>query len=571
MAQITNHDVTRRNFVKGGLAASALAALAACGKKSDGGSAASGDGAQASSDGTVKYYISNPDCIDAYNLNEDQGTQVGYVLFDSLTDFDYDADKLVPKAADSWEANDEATEFTFHLHEGAKFHNGEDVDAESFVRGWSRVVNPSYGHSNAGVLDYHLALVEGYDECLADTTGKVMLSGCTAKDKYTFVVKLTKPYADFPYVAAHPALAPAPKAVDLAANDDNKAALDAFYLAPIGNGPFQMDGSWVDGQYINVKAFDDYYGDKPKVKAIQFNIQKDVETAYREFTAGNYDVSEVPPASISDALSQYGQAEDGYTATPGKQVLTGAEVSVYYLNLNCQDKVLQDVDVRRAISLAINRQAICDTLYNGIRKPADDILPPKIVGYKSGAWKYSKYDKDAAAKLLDAKYPANADGKRDLKITISYNPEGGHKEIMEMVQADLQAIGIDAQADTREWKAILADYRSGNAQAGRLGWTADYPIADNFLYSLFVSTGIGGDNCSMFSDPEIDDLLNKARNTVDDDERVKLMQEADEKIGDACPVAPIMYYAHSIVASKKFKSFKFDAARRNHMGAAELA
>ncbi len=563
MALNTNSGVTRRNFVKGGVAASALAALAACGKKSD--SSSSSSSSSASSDGTVKYYISNPDCIDAYNLNEDQGTQVGYLLFDALTSFDFDKNELVPKAAASWEANDDATEFTFHLNEGMKFHNGEDVDAESFVRGWTRVVNPSYGHTNAGVLDYHLALVEGYDEALADTTGKVMLSGCTAKDSLTFVVKLTASYADFPYVAAHPALGPAPKVVE----ETDK--LDEFYLAPIGNGPFQMDGSWVDGQYINLKSFEDYYGDKPEITNVQFNIQKDVETAYREFTAGNYDVAEVPPASITDAISTYGEAEDGYTATPGKQVLTGAEVSVYYINLNTTDEVLKDVNLRRAMSLAINRQAICDTLYNGIRTPADDILPPKILGYKEGAWKYSKYDKDAAVALLDEYYPADASGSRGISITLSYNPEGGHKEIMEMVQADLKAVGIDATADTREWKAILADYRSGNTQAGRLGWTADYPIADNFLYSLFISTAIGGDNCSMFSDPEVDEMLNKARTTVDDAERVKLLQEVDAKIGEACPVIPVMYYAHEVVASKKFASFNFDAGRRNHLADAKLA
>lgn len=563
MALNTNSGVTRRNFVKGGLAASALAALAACGKKSD--SSSSSSSSESTSDATVKYYISNPDCIDAYNLNEDQGTQVGYLLFDSLTSFDFDKNELVPKAAASWEANDDATEFTFHLNKGMKFHNGEDVDAESFVRGWTRVVNPSYGHTNAGVLDYHLALVEGYDECLADTEGKVMLSGCTAKDSETFVVKLTASYADFPYVAAHPALGPAPKVVE------DKDQLDAFYLAPIGNGPFQMDGSWVDGQYINVKAFDDYYGNKPQVTNVQFNIQKDVETAYREFTAGNYDVAEVPAASITDAISTYGESEDGYTATPGKQVLTGAEVSVYYINLNTEDAVLKDVNLRRAMSLAINRQAICDTLYNGIRTPADDILPPKILGYKEGAWKYSKYDKDAAVALLDQYYPADASGSRGLSITLSYNPEGGHKEIMEMVQADLKAVGIDATADTREWKAILADYRSGNTQAGRLGWTADYPIADNFLYSLFISTAIGGDNCSQYNNAEVDEMLNKARTTVDDDERVKLLQEVDAKIGEDVPVIPVMYYAHEVVASKKFKSFNFDAGRRNHLADAELA
>ena len=571
MAQITNHGVTRRNFVKGGLAASALAALAACGKKSDGGSAASGDGAQASSDGTVKYYISNPDCIDAYNLNEDQGTQVGYVLFDSLTDFDYDADKLVPKAADSWEANDEATEFTFHLHEGAKFHNGEDVDAESFVRGWSRVVNPSYGHSNAGVLDYHLALVEGYDECLADTTGKVMLSGCTAKDKYTFVVKLTKPYADFPYVAAHPALAPAPKAVDLVANDDNKAALDAFYLAPIGNGPFQMDGKWEDGQEINLKKFDDYYGDKAKIDAIHFQVIKDVETAYKEFQAGNLDVCDVPVAQIDAAKKDRGESKDGYTMGDGQHMLLGAEPSTYYLTCNNTAEPFNNADLRKGISLAINREAICKTIFKGTRTPADGIVPPGIAGYKEGAWEFAAYDVDKAKEYLDKVAPAGANGDRGINVTLSYNQDGGHKEVMESIIGDLAKVGINVTSDTPEWSALLEQYSNMNYQFGRLGWIADYPIMDNFLYPLFDSDSLGGDNKSGYNNPEFDAKVNEARATVDDKERIAKMQEADAMVSADCPVIPVMFYTHTLAGSDRIKHLYVDPQKHADLSTAELA
>ena len=558
---MTQSSVTRRGFVKGGLAASALAALAGCGKKSDDSSASGTSGNSSASydeNATIKYYISNPDCIDHYNLNEDQGTQVGYMLFDSLTDYDFKTARLVPNAADSWEANDDATKFTFHLREGAKFHNGDPVTSKDFKRGWTRVVSPTYGVKSAGVLDYHLGLVKGHDEVLAGTTDD--FSGLECPDDYTFVVNLTSSYADFPYVAAHPALAPAPQA----AIDDP----DSFYTAPIGNGPFQMDGSWADGQYINLKRFEDYNGDdKAKPAAIQYNIQKDVETAYREFQAGNYDISVVPSAQIADAISQYGQSDDGYTATPQKQVMTGAELATYYLLFNVNDPVLKDADVRKAISLAINRQAIVDTLFNGIRQPASDILPPALDGYVENAWPYAHYDKDAAAQLLDKNYPADASGSRGISLQLSYNPEGGHKQIMEMVQADLQAVGIDATSDTREWSTILQDYRSGNFQSGRLGWTADYPIADNFLYSLFRSGS--GDNMSGFSDADVDAKLDAARSTVDDDKRIEAMKEVDAEIGEACPCAPIMYYSHLTVASDSMLSYYFDAGRRNHVEAAE--
>lgn len=550
-------NVTRRGFVKGGLAAGALAALAGCGKKSDSSGSASGSTDSYDNNATVKYYISNPDCIDHYNLNEDQGTQVGYMLFDSLTDYDFSQSKLVANAADSWEANDDATQFTFHLHEGATFHNGDPVTSEAFKRGWTRVVSPTYGVSSAGVLDYHLSLVKGHDEVLAGTTTD--FSGLECPDDYTFVVNLTSSYADFPYVCAHPALAPAPQA----AIDDPAS----FYKAPIGNGPFMMDGEWVDGQYINLKRYDNYYGTAPKVAAIQYNIQKDVETAYREFTAGNYDISEIPSAQISDAISQYGQSDDGYTATPNKQVLTGAELATYYLLFNTKDSLLQDVNLRRAISLAINRQSICDTLFNGIREPATDILPPALDGYTENAWQYAHYDKDAAVALLDQYYPEKSDGDRGLNITLSFNPEGGHKEIMEMIQADLKAVGINATSDSREWSTILDDYRNGNFQSGRLGWTADYPIADNFLYSLF-HTG-SGDNMSGYSNAQVDADLEAARSTVDDDQRVQAMSEVSKLVGDDCPCAPIMYYSHLTVASSKMLTYNFDAGRRNHVETAE--
>ena len=163
----------RRAFVGGTLAASSMAFLAACGKKG-------GDASGSESGSTLNFYINNPVCIDPYNVQEDQGTQVEYQLFDALTSYDAEKGEIVPLACESFEANDDATEFTFKIKK-AKFHNGDDVTSKSFKLGWERLVNTKsaiateYGPSE---VSYHLSMVEGYDDLLAGNATE--LSGVPA-------------------------------------------------------------------------------------------------------------------------------------------------------------------------------------------------------------------------------------------------------------------------------------------------------------------------------------------------------------------------------------------------------
>ena len=556
---MTQPTMNRRTFVKGGLAAGAMAALAACGKKGgDTTTAASGSAAEG---GTLSYYINNPSAIDPYDLEEDQGMMVGYQLFDALTTYDFKTNELKGLAAESWDVNDAADEFTFHLVKGAKFHDGTTVTSKSFKQGWERIVNPATSTEHASAIGYHLAMVDGYSELSAGDATE--LKGVTCPDDDTLVVKLTQAYADFPYVCMHPALSPVP---DCALED-----FDTYFFAPVGNGPFKMDGKWEDGQQINLVRFDDYsYGEKAKLDGIHFNIQKDVQTAYTEFQAGNLDVAQVPTTQLKDAISQYGESEDGYTATTGKEVLTGAELSTYYLMLNVTDPVLQDKDLRHALSLAINRQAICDTVFEGTREPAGGIVPPGIDGYVENEWEDSHYDVDAAKKILDEKYPADANGKRNISISLTYNLDGDHKSVMEMVMADWNALGIDTSSQTAEWASILSNtYPNADFQAGRLGWIADYPIMDNFLYPLFVTDG--DNNYGKYSNDAVDKGLLDARSTASDDERVAKYQEVDKLIAADMPVIPLFYYKHQMVCSQRVKSLYMDPQKLCDMSAVELS
>ena len=555
---MTQPTMNRRTFVKGGLAASAMAALAACGKKGGDTSAASGSAAEG---GTLNYYINNPSAIDPYDLEEDQGMMVGYQLFDALTTYDFTKNELVGLAAESWDVNDAADEFTFHLVKGAKFHDGTTVTSKSFKQGWERILNPNTSTEHASAIGYHLAMVDGYSELSAGEADE--LKGVTCPDDDTLVVKLSQPYADFPYVCMHPALSPVP---DCALED-----FDTFFFAPVGNGPFKMNGKWEDGQQINLVRFDDYsYGEKAKLDGVHFNIQKDVQTAYTEFQAGNLDVAQVPTTQLKDAISQYGESEDGYTATTGKEVLTGDELSIYYLMLNVNDEQLKDKDLRHALSLAINRQAICDTVFEGTREPAGGIVPPGIKGYVENEWADSRYDVDAAKKILDEKYPADANGKRNLSIALTYNLDGDHKAVMEMVMADWSALGIETSSNTAEWASILSNtYPNADFQVGRLGWIADYPIMDNFLYPLFVT---GGDNnYGQYSNADVDKGLLEARAIASDDDRVVKYQEVDKLIAEDMPVIPLFYYKHQMVCSQRVKSLYMDPQKLCDMSTVELS
>ncbi len=540
-------SVSRRTFVQGGLAASALAALAGCGKNSNASSSSSSDAA--STGGTFKFYISDPVAIDPYNLQESEGTQVGHVLFNSLVKYNWKTAEVEALAAESWTVNDDATVFTFTLKD-AKFHNGDKVDAASFKRGWERLADPKM--ETPGEIGYHLAPVAGYE---AFSKGEATeITGLVAKDEKTFEVTLADPMADFLIVCCHPGLAPVPQA----ALDDPAS----FLLAPIGNGPFQMDGKWESGQYINVTRFDDYYGEPAKLDAINFSIQKDPKTALSEFKAGNMDFCQMPTGQISELISEYGESEDGYTVTPGKQCLTGAEGSIYYLVLNMEDETMKDPNVRHAMSLAINRQNIVDTLFEGVREPADNVFPP-IIDDEAKAWEYAKFDKDAAQKIVDE------NGLAGTEITLSYNSGGGHEDIMSCIQADLEAVGFKVTQQSQEWAAYLSGLTDGSFQVGRLGWIADYPTLDNFIYPNFFSTA--DNNYSRYNNAKVDADTLAARQIVDEDERKAAFRAINDEVAEDMPIIPIMFYSHVHLGSKRVKSLYYDAQGKADLAEAELS
>jgi len=510
-----------------------------CATDGDTGGEGDGDGSDVQMGGTFQFYIAEPAFIDPVNLQESEGTQVGQSVFDSLVTFDYVTSEIAPAAAESWESNEDATVWTFNLAD-ATFHNGDPVTAEDFKFAWERICNPE----NESEISYHLGAVVGFDEMQAGEADE--LEGVVAVDEKTLEVTLQYPFADFEYVVGHPALAPVPAdAVENGVEVDGETV--DFGDMPIGNGPFMMSEPWAHDQYIKVEKYADYYGTEPNIDGVDFMILADQDTAYLEFQAGNMDFVPIPTGQIDAAVAEYGESPDGYTVNPGEQVSLGAELATYYLLMNNTDEVLSDPIVRQALSLAINREQIVEKVFEGTRIPATGVVPPGIVGFQEDAFPYAKYDvEEAKAKLEEAGYP---EGEGLPVINLEYNTGSGHEDILALVKSDLEAVGIQSELVGTEWAQYLDKLTEATYQVGRLGWIADYPIMDNFLYPLFLTDS--ADNYALYSNPDVDELLTEARQTTDDDERVAMYQEAEQMIGEDAPVIPIVFYRHTRVASDR--------------------
>lgn len=507
----------------------------------------------------LRYYIGIPSAIDPYGVAEEFGLQVAYQLFDPLMRYDFAAGQLKGLAASSFEVSDDAKSFTFTLS-SATFHNGDPVTSGDFKRAWERLINPpqelekAHGSSPSAYL---LSLVRGYRELLSGAASE--LSGVTCPDDRTLHVELTAPYADFPYVCAHPALAPVPAA----ALEDS----GSFYTKPIGNGPFYLADAWKEGHNISLLRYDSYYRAGASIDGVLFSVLDSGDTAVKRFEADALDVSRFYPAQANAAVDSYGQSDDGDTVSEGHGVLLGAEISAYYLACNVKSDALASPIVRRAISLLIDREAICDALYAGTMLPADSIVPPGVAGRPDEGWEYAKHDPDKAAALLDSVAKMSA-GTRGIKVSLGFSTSGGHEKVMDAIVQSLLKAGIEVNEEKSELSKLETDATRARLDLLRLDWTPDTPTLDAALYPLLHSGS--PQNAGAYENAEVDAALDEARSIVDDQARQTRCLDALRAVADDMPVIPLMYYTHRMVAAKRVTRLYVDPQGFAHLAEAEM-
>jgi ABC-type oligopeptide transport system substrate-binding subunit len=488
-----------------GLAAVVLAA-SACG---------GGGGDAESSDGTFVAGHPEPDHLIPGNTTSSYSWDVTSALFDNLVGLDQSG-KPVNQVAESVESKDQKI-WTIKLKTGQKFHNGEPVTAASFADAWNYA---AYGPNAFEGNDY-FSQVEGYadlnpeDENAKPKTGK--LSGLKVIDDSALEVKLDAPFSQFPLLLTHPAFAPLPKAAF--------ADLKTFDNQPIGNGPYMMDGAWEHNKQIKLKVFPGYAGPrKPKNKGVTWKSYASADTTYTDLRAGRIDVMiSIPAAKAPEAKRLLGD-----------RFLPRRTGTFDYLGFPLFDKRFENPDLRRAISMAIDRNGINKAVYNGTYTVADSLLPPLIKGHRPGACgELCTYNPAKAKELYD-----KAGGfKGTLELYFS-NAQPSYEQWMQIVANQLkQNLGI---TDIQFRKIPVSDYLSTLSDRKEKGpyrqnWEADYPSAQNYLEPQWHSTK----NRMGWTNKEFDELIAKGNSAPSEGEAITFYNQAEDIALREAPLVPM--------------------------------
>jgi oligopeptide transport system substrate-binding protein len=493
---------------------------AACGGDDDDGGATGDQGTQEEgpTGGTISMSICEPQFLQPGNTQETCGSQALQTMFTPLVEFDPDTAEPFNVMAESIESED-LKNWTVKIKEGWTFHDGTPVTAQSFVDAWNWAAYAPNGALN----NYFFGNVEGYADLNPDKGKPEVeeMSGLTVVDDATFEVVLTEPFGGFPLTVGYTAFYPLPESFF----DDP----DAFNEAPVGNGPYMMDGKWEHDQGINVTRYEDYPGTPGNADAIEFRIYADVNTAYTDLTAGNLDIIDnVPTEVLAQAPQELGE---GFLQTPS---------SYYgYMGFPLYQEPWDKLELRQAVSMAIDREAITTAIYQGAYTPANSIISPVVPGYREEACgEMCTYQPDKARELWEAN-----DGPDE--ITLWFNNDGGHEEWMEAAGNQLkEALGVDYKFESLAFEEFLTlqdDHKITGPYRG--AWVMDYPHPQNYIANIYASTG----SSQEFGYEElpgskiVDDLIAEANGTEDLDEAISLYQQAEDQILQDLPSTPLWF------------------------------
>ncbi len=482
--------------------------------------------------GTMQIYIHEPVSLDPPNCYESEGIQVIRQVWDGLFEYDPETLETKPALVEDYDISDDGLVYTFYLRKGVNFHNGRELVADDFVYAWTRAADKE----TASYLAYHLAPIVGY-EALQQGTADTF-EGVVAIDDYTLQVTLQYPFADFINTLGHVVFYPV-------AREDIEEHGEQYAQNINGVGPFQFV-EWVHNQYIVLERNEDYWRENAYLDGVKYVIMADENTAFLEFQAGNLDFAQVPVGQVNATL-----ADPEF----GDHVIIKPTMMLYFYVMNINQPPFRDnVKLRQAIAHMIDKQNICEVVGEGVPSPATGFVPPGVPGFQENASGVT-YDPQRAAQLLEeAGYP-QGEGLPTLKL--GYNIGASHEIIAEAVQADAAELGVNIEVEGYEWGTMLEKGQRGEINFYRLGWQAAYPTMDYFLYPLFHSES--PDNFAGYNNPEVDQLLEEARSTLDREARIAKYREIEKMVLNDHVFALIYFYGSRRIVQPYVRGFVLDS------------
>ncbi len=471
----------------------------------------------------------SPETIDPALNSASDGANMILHAFEGLLKFDQNND-IVGGLAESWEQSEDGLTWTFHLRPDLKWSDGSALTANDFVYSWKRVADPN----TAAPYGYDLLnVVAGYEEA---SKGDIDALQVEATDDNTFVVHLSNPCVYFDKIAAFTVMVPVQQATIEAAGD-SWATDPATYIT---DGPYYMT-EFTDGSQI-VFEKNPYYWDAENITfdKIVWHLIEDSNTSYTAYNQGELDmIKDVPTEEIP-------------TLDGNEEFHVEPLMGTYYVTFNTQKEPFNDAKVREALSLAIDRKYVADTIMQGTYSPATNFVGAGVSDAAEGS-SFVDVTKEKYGDHFDIEnYDANLEKAKELLAEAGYpngegfpafdyltNDAGYHKAVAEYLQSAWAELGLTMNVNIQEWKTVTADRRAGNFDVARNGWVYDWDDPSNMINLLETTNG---NNDGKYSSAEFDKLVDEARSTTDIDKHYDLLHQAEQVLLNDAAMAPIAYY-----------------------------
>ncbi len=447
-------------------------------------------GSSASSDELVVVMGGEAVTLDPHGQNDQPSSRVRKQIYNTLVTQN-EKMEVVPGLAESWEITDGGQTLTLELREGVKFHNGNDFNAEDVKFSLERALASAHVKNIVQAIDPN---------------------GITIIDDYTVEIKMLYPFAPILAHLAH-------TAISIVDEEATIAGGDTYGQNPVGTGPYKFV-SWTPGDSIVLTRYDDYYGEKAKIKDVRMRvITENAARAIAVETGDAHIVYDIAPNDISRIESN-----------ADLKMIRSGNFSSAYVGFNVQQEPFDDVRVRQAINLALDMDSIIEAVYFGAGSPSKGPIVEKVWAFNGDLPGYG-YDVEAAkALMVEAGY---ADG---FETTVWVNDNQQRIDIAEIAQAQLAEIGITLNIEILEWAAYLERTAAGEHEMFILGWVTVTGDPDYGLYATFHTESFGAaGNRSFYSNARVDELLTVGRTTGDPDARMAAYLEVQEIIFEDAP------------------------------------
>jgi dipeptide transport system substrate-binding protein len=480
---------------------------------------------------------------------------VSVPMFNRLVQFDIGTTNIVPALAQSWQVAPDGKAITFKLRAGVKFHSNaefkptRDFDADDVLFTWNRMADdshpfhkPAAGQTFAYFDDMGMKNIVERVEKIDDLTVRFVLK----RPEAPFLADLAMDFASMlskEYFETMQAKGKAALADDL----------------PIGTGPFQFVSYQKDAT-IRYKAFDAYWGGRPKIDTLVFSIVRDATARYAKLKTGECHVMAFPkPADLAEMQKD-----------PDLAVLQKEGLNVGYIAFNTEKKPFDNKLVRQALNLAVDKDAILKSIYQGSGKVAKNPIPPILWSYNDQVKDYAYDPARANALLAQAGFPSGLDVDLwYLPVTRPYNPDG--KRMAEMIQADWDKIGVKARLTTFEWAEYRKRSKSGEHSIVMFGWSGDNGDPDNFFTPLLGCEAVkGGGNNARWCNKDFEALITKAAQTPKQADRAALYEKAQVIFKDEAPWITIAHSVRFEPVRKEVVGYKMDATAHHYFDSADL-